>query len=141
VRTLLRLILVLIIIVAAAAFFVGWWGGGRTHRADHPDSTIGTAGRIDTSNAERVGAEVGQKTADAANRAAEALSDGALTAKIKSKMALDDTVRARAVDVSTSDHVVTLSGVVRSQAERDRVLQLARETSGVTRVVDNVSIR
>ena len=70
-RTLLRLILVLVIIVAAAAFFLGWWGGGRFHPADHPDSTVGTAGHIDTSNAERVGAEVGQKTADAANRAAQ----------------------------------------------------------------------
>jgi hyperosmotically inducible protein len=140
-RALLRLILVLIIIVAAAAFFAGWWGTGRVHPGDHPASSVGTAGHVDTSRAERVGAEVGEKTAQAANRAQEVLSDGSLTAKIKSKMALDDTVRARTVDVSTTDHVVTLSGTVQSQAEHDRVVQLARETNGVTHVVDNLSVR
>jgi hyperosmotically inducible protein len=140
-RALLRLILVLIIIVAAAGFFFGWYGNGRVHPADHPAAEVGTAGHIDTSSAERVGAEVGEKTAQAANRAEQVLSDGSLTAKIKSKMALDDTVRARTVDVSTTNHVVTLSGTVRSQAEHDRVVQLARETNGVTRVVDNVTVR
>jgi len=135
VRAFMRLIVVLIIIVAAAAFFLGWLGGGRAH----PSDSLGTAGHIDTSKAERAGAKVGEKTAEAASRAAEILSDSALTAKIKSKMALDDTVRARAVDVSTTDHVVTLSGTVRSQAEHDRVVQLARETDGVTRVIDHLS--
>ncbi len=140
VRALLRLILVVVVLVAAAAFFLGWWGGGRIHPADRPSSTIGTAGHVDTSKAERVGAQVGEKTAQAANRAAEIVSDGALTAKIKSKMALDDTVRSRSVDVSTTDHVVTLSGTVRSQAEHDRIVQLARETSGVTQVIDHLNV-
>ncbi len=136
-RALLRLILVLVIVVAAAAFFLGWWGGG--HRSP-ADQTIGTVGHVDSSRAQQVGAEVGAKTAQAASRASEMLSDGALTAKIKSKMALDDSVRARSVDVSTSDHVVTVSGTVRSQAEHDRAVQLARETNGVTRVVDHLTI-
>jgi hyperosmotically inducible periplasmic protein len=140
VRALLRLILVVVVLVAAAAFFLGWWGGGRIHPADRRSSTIGTAGHVDTSKAERVGAQVGEKTAQAANRAAEIVSDGALTAKIKSKMALDDTVRSRSVDVSTTDHVVTLSGTVRSQAEHDRIVQLARETSGVTQVIDHLNV-
>jgi hyperosmotically inducible protein len=137
VRALLRLILVVVIVVAAAAFFLGWWGGGHAHPADHP---MGTAGRVDSSRAQQVGAEVGAKTAQAANRASEILSDGALTAKIKSKMALDDTVRARTIDVSTTDHVVTVSGTVRSKGEHDRAVELARETNGVTRVVDHLTV-
>ena len=136
-RALLRLVLVLVIVVAAAAFFLGWWGGDRTRPADHP---LGTAGHVDSSRAQQVGAEVGAKTAEAANRAGEILSDGALTAKIKSKMALDDTVRARTIDVSTTDHVVTVSGTVRSQAEHDRAVQLARETNGVARVIDRLTV-
>jgi hyperosmotically inducible protein len=83
---------------------------------------------------------VGAKTAEAANRAGEVLSEGALTAKIKSKMALDDLVQARSIDVTTSGQVVTLSGTVRSTAERDRAVQLARETAGVTQVVDRLSV-
>ena len=139
-RTLLRLIIVLVVLVAAAAFFLGWWGGGRVNPADHPAAAVGTAGRVDTEKAKEVGAAVGEKTAEAANKAAEAISDGALTAKIKSKMALDDTVRARSIDVSTTDHVVSVSGTVRSVAEHDRAVQLAKETNGVTRVIDNLKI-
>lgn len=136
-RALLRLILFIVIVVAAAAFFLGWWGGGHVHPADR---TIGTAGHVDSSRAQQVGAEIGAKTADAASKAGEILSDGALTAKIKSKMALDDSVRARSIDVSTTDHIVTVSGRVRSQAEHDRAVELARETSGVTRVIDHVTV-
>ena len=49
-------------------------------------------------------------------------------------------VQARSIDVTTSGHVVTLSGSVRSTAERDRAIQLARETTGVTQVVDRLSV-
>ena len=136
-RTLLRLILLLVVVVAAAAFFAGWWGNGHVRPSDHP---IGTAGHVDSSRAQQVGAELGAKTAEAANKAGEILSDGALTAKIKSMMALDDTVRARSIDVSTTDHVVTVSGTVSSQAEHDRAIQLARETRGVTRVIDRLTV-
>jgi osmotically-inducible protein OsmY len=49
-------------------------------------------------------------------------------------------VRARTIDVSTTDHVVTVSGTVRSQGEHDRAVELARETNGVTRVVDHLTV-
>ena len=87
-----------------------------------------------------MGAKIGEQTAVAANKAEEVLTDGALTAKIKSKMALDDSVQARRIDVSTSHGVVTVSGKVRTQAEHDRAVQLARETNGVTRVIDHLTV-
>ena len=97
---------------------------------------IGTAGHVDTEKAREVGAAVGQKTAEAANKAETLLTDSALTAKIKSKMALDDLVRARSIDVTTTN----LTGTVRSVAEHDRAVQLAKETAGITRVVDKLTI-
>jgi hyperosmotically inducible protein len=139
-RALLRLVVLLVVIVGAAAFFLGYWGSGKVRSVDGPDVSVGTAGRVSTEKAKQVGAEVGAKTAEAANRAGEVLSDGALTAKIKSKMALDDLVQARAIDVTTSGHIVTLSGNVRSVAERDRAVQLAKETAGVTQVVDRLAV-
>ena len=139
IRGLLRLVIVLVILVGAAAFFLGWWGSGRARSADSPPA-IGTAGRMDAQKAREVGAEVGAKTAAAANKAGEVLSEGALTAKIKSKMTLDDLVQARTIDVTTSGQVVTVSGTVRSTAERDRAVQLARETAGVTQVIDRLTI-
>jgi hyperosmotically inducible protein len=137
-RALLRLIVILVIIVGAAAFFLGYWGSGRLGPAS--SSTVGTTGQVDTQRAKEVGARLGQKSADAANKAGEALTESALTAKIKSKMALDDLVRARSIDVTTRDHVVTLTGKVRSVAEHDRAVQLAKETAGITQVVDRLTI-
>jgi Predicted periplasmic or secreted lipoprotein len=139
-RALLRLVLVLVVLVGAAAFFLGWWGSNRLHPNDRPAAAIGTSGQVSTEKARAVGAAVGAKTADAANRAEAALSEGALTAKIKSKMALDDLVQARSIDVTTRGEVVTLSGTVRSASEHDRAVQLARETAGVTQVVDRLVV-
>jgi hyperosmotically inducible periplasmic protein len=95
--------------------------------------------------ATRQAAKVAHRATAEANYAASKLgvkmSDSALTAKIKSKMALDDGVEARGIDVDTSGSIVTLTGVVASAYERDRALSLARETDGVTRVVDKLRIR
>lgn len=137
-RVLLRLILVLVILVAAATFLLGWWGSGPHTPVQ---TAVGTSGHVDTARAREIGAKVGEDAAVAAQKTENALSDAGLTAKIKSKMALDDSVRARSIDVSTSDRVVTLRGTVRSAAEHDRAVQLARETDGVTRVVDNLTIQ
>jgi osmotically-inducible protein OsmY len=139
-RALLRLMVVLVVLVAAAAFFLGGWGSDRLRSGDRPAKTIGAAGHVNTEKAKEVGAEVGAKTAEAANRAEALLSDGALTAKIKSKMALDDLVQARSIDVTTKNHIVTLRGTVRSVAEHDRAVQLAKETAGVTDVVDRLGV-
>ena len=143
-RALLRLVVVLVLLVGAAAFFLGWWGSSRLNPGgspvDRPTPAVGTAGHVDTQKAKEVGAQVGAKTAEAANRAEAAIGEGALTAKIKSKMALDDLVQARSIDVTTNGRVVTLSGTVRSTGERDRAVQLARETDGVTQVVDRLTV-
>jgi osmotically-inducible protein OsmY len=56
-------------------------------------------------------------------------------------MALDDSVKALAIDVSTTGSTVTLSGRVRSAAEHNRALALTRETNGVTHVVDRLVVQ
>ena len=142
-RALLRLVLILIVIAAAAAFFMGYRFGDYRNgsTSERPVATTGSGPAIDTTKARQTGAAIGEKVAESANRAEHALGDGALTAKIKSKMALDDYVEAHAINVDTSGSVVTLTGVVKSVYERDRALGLARETAGVTRVVDKLRIR
>jgi Predicted periplasmic or secreted lipoprotein len=139
-RALLRLVLVVIVIAAAAAFFMGYRFGDHRNdtTSDRPVATTGTTPSIDTSKARETGAAIGEKVAEGANRAENALEDGALTAKIKSKMALDDSVKALDLNVDTVDGVVTVTGKVRTNAERERALALARETAGVHRVVDRI---
>jgi len=141
-RALLRLVLIVVVIAAAAAFFMGYRIGD--HRnvgpSERPVATTGTSPSIDTSKARETGAEIGEKVAVGANRAEHALADGALTAKIKSKMALDDTIPASRINVDTRDGVVTLRGHVDSAPAHARALSLARETRGVTRVVDELTV-
>ena len=85
--------------------------------------------------------EATEKAGEAATRLEGAMSEGAVTAKIKSKMALDDYVNARAISVDTSGAVVTLTGVVESAAERERAVRLAQETKGVTKVIDKLELK
>jgi hyperosmotically inducible protein len=142
-RSLLRLVLIVVVIAAAAAFFMGYRiAGHRNGRpSERPVATTGTTPSIDTTRARETGAAIGEKVAEGANRAEHALEDGALTAKIKSKMALDDSVKALDISIDTNAGVVTLSGTVHSQAEKTRALQLTRETSGVKSVSDRLVIR
>jgi len=132
-------VILLVVLVGVGAFLLGWWGN-RKVVGDRPSGAVGTTG-VNTERARQVGAEVGERTAAAANEARRALADGQITAKIKAKMALDDTVKALAVNVDTSGPIVTVSGTVDTAAQRDRVLQLARETQGVTQVVDRLRVR
>ena len=141
IRAVLKLVLLVVIVVAVGAFALGYWSVGRG-RAPHPsDHPIGTSGPVDVDKARETGAKIGEKTAAAAERARETLDDAALTTKIKSKMALDDTVEARNINVTTDNAVVTLSGTVRTPSERQRAVALARETDGVKSVVDRLAVR
>ena len=142
-RTLFRLVLIVIVIAAAAAFFMGYRFGdhGNDLPSNRPVGTTGSSPAIDTTRARETGAAIGEKVASGANQAEHALENGALTTKIKSKMALDDSVKALDINVDTADGVVTLTGTVRSQAERTRAVQLARETQGVKSVNDRLVVR
>lgn len=138
IRGLLRLALVVVILAAAAAFFLGYRLGDNGVEA--PVSAT-PAPAVDTTKARATGAAIGERVATGAAEAEKALAEGSLTAKIKAKMALDDTVKALAIDIDTQGGVVTLSGSVHSEAERAKALQLARDTTGVTSVVDRLVIR
>ncbi len=69
-----------------------------------------------------------------------AKSDSGITTSVKSQLVSDDLVKARNIDVDTKDRVVTLTGEVRSTAEEDKAIQLARNTDGVANVVDRLDV-
>ena len=96
--------------------------------------------QIAKQQAARLASGAAAKAKDVASKVGDTVSDSALTAKIKSKMVLDDNITARGIDVDTSGTIVTLTGVVRSAEERERAVRLARETAGVTEVVDKLRV-
>ncbi len=132
-RGLLKLILILVVVAVGAAFFLGYRIG--------PVTTTGKVPDIDTTKAREAGAAIGGKVAASANEAQRALGEMSLQGKIKSKMALDELVKASAINIDSANGVVTLKGTVGSEAERVRAVQLARETAGVTAVKDQLVVR
>jgi hyperosmotically inducible protein len=131
----------LILFVVLVAAFVYWYARP-TPAAVSSSPAVGTSGTLqqDEDRAREKGREVGGKIAAGAERVKESIDEAALTTKIKAKMTLDDSVKGRSIDVSTNGSTVTLSGTVRSAAEHDRAVSLARETNGVTRVIDHLIV-
>lgn len=67
--------------------------------------------------------------------------DPVITGKVKATLAVDSTVKAAQIEVTTNDGVVTLTGNLNSQEEKDRAMEIARTTSGVKSVVDMLAVR
>ncbi len=136
----------LLIIVVAVVVYLGtsYYNTGHLPTSFRPEhSAVGTTGQggggpVDVGKARERGAEIGQDLGQAADRAGQFMSDASLTTKIKTKMALDDTIDARDIHVTTDHGVVTLTGQVGSSSQHQRAVQLTRETKGVTRVNDEL---
>jgi hyperosmotically inducible protein len=130
---------VIVAVLAAGAYLLGLWSPGDL-MTGHWGRAVPATGPVRTgAQPDRLG-QIEQGAGRAVQQVDAFASEAETTGKIKSKMALDEVVRARTIHVSTTDGVVTLEGTVRSNAERDQALRLARDTKGVTRVVDHLTV-
>ena len=66
--------------------------------------------------------------------------DAAITASVNSAMAVDTGVAANQVGVTTNEGVVTLTGRVKTDAERQTAVKIARDTNGVKKVNDLIKV-
>ena len=73
--------------------------------------------------------------------ATEAITDAALTAKVKTSLLADPDVSGLRIDVDTRDRVVTLSGAVASSSEKAKAVDVAGKVDGVMRVEDRLTVR
>lgn len=69
------------------------------------------------------------------------IDDATLTTRVKAKFAENTTVSAMAISVETLKGVVQLSGFAKSQDERMTAERLARDTSGVIAVRNDIIVR
>jgi osmotically-inducible protein OsmY len=70
----------------------------------------------------------------------QAIDDTTITTRVKTAMLNDPNVGGLRVDVDTFKGVVTLSGRVKSPAERDQAIGIARNIDGVVEVKDALQI-
>jgi osmotically-inducible protein OsmY len=69
------------------------------------------------------------------------IDDATLTTRVKAKFAENPTVSAMAISVETLKGVVQLTGFAKSAEERAAAERLARETSGVVGVRNDIVVR
>lgn len=84
---------------------------------------------------------VGGAISEAAGKVAEAVDDAAITTAVKAKLIGDSQVSGTKIDVDTKDGIVTLKGTVKSDEEKSKAIQIARDTKGVQRVEDQLTVR
>ncbi len=82
-----------------------------------------------------------QQAAEGDSTVGQKMDDAAITAAVKSKLMVDSVVGGLKIDVDTRDGVVSLSGPVKSQTEKDTAVRIARGTDGVKDVQDNLVVQ
>ncbi len=88
-----------------------------------------------------VGATTGCAVARDQQTAGSYLDDATLTTRVKAKFATDPAVSALAISVETLKGTVQLSGFAKSDAEKAAAGRLARETSGVVAVRNDIAVK
>ena len=75
-----------------------------------------------------------------ANCERRSAADSAITAIVKSELAADNETSSANINVDTKGGVVTLTGAVTTQANKEQAERIARNTEGVMRVINNITV-
>lgn len=84
--------------------------------------------------------ELRQDGRELSARAADAVSDAAITTGVKAELAKDDTLSALDINVDTAAGHVALRGSAPSQVSRERATQLAAAVEGVLSVDNQLKL-
>jgi hyperosmotically inducible periplasmic protein len=71
----------------------------------------------------------------------QSLDDATITTRVKTALLNDPDVGAQQIDVSASAGVVTLNGVVKTEAEIPKAIELAKKVGGVKDVQSNLKVQ
>ncbi len=124
-------------IVAGTALFGAGCGNNSTP-ADKTASNVMTPPA--TSSAMTPPATSSAPAGDRTANAKEAMSDAAITGKVKAAVMAEPGIRSLNINVDTKDGVVTLNGKIDSKEHKDRAMQIAQGVDGVKSVVDNLTL-
>jgi osmotically-inducible protein OsmY len=115
-------------------------GAETEHAAGAAKRAVQDAGEEVREATKEAAGQAPAKVGQAAAQAQAALTDAAITSAVKTKFLADTAVSGLKIDVDTDAGVVTLNGAVATKAEATRALALARDTTGVKRVVDHLKV-
>ncbi len=73
--------------------------------------------------------------------AGQVVDDTVLTSKIRTKLIQASDVKSTNIDIDTNNNVITLTGIVESYEEKNKVLHITRKVVGNRKIVDNLSVK
>ncbi len=68
------------------------------------------------------------------------LDDTILTSQIGTELLQDPDIRSTNIDVDTNNNIITVTGIVRSQKEKEKTLYIIQKVGGNRQIVDNLSV-
>lgn len=71
----------------------------------------------------------------------EMVDDAQITMRVKSRLLDDPAVKGTKIDVDTRDGVVFLTGSARTREEKDKAIELAKNTEGVREVQADIQVQ
>lgn len=95
----------------------------------------------DQQTMERAADRLAAGTKELTAKAADAIDDAKLTAKVKAALIAEPGLKATQIEVRTEGAVVTLAGYVDDVMQRQQAVQIATGTSGVREVVDHLVVK
>lgn len=104
-------------------------------------NTTANDAQTTSQQAQNTGQQMQNQAGNAAHNAKVGASDTAITAAVKSKLLANSSTSGMDIHVETNHGVVTLSGTVRSDAEKNLAERIARNTDGVTDVTNNLKVQ
>src|SRR5471032_714694 len=83
---------------------------------------------------------IGKMPATADATMGDKIDDASITAEVKSSLLSHHSTSAIHTTVSTTDGVVTVTGIAKNDAEKSLVTKLATDINGVTSVINNMTV-
>ena len=109
--------------------------GGTVETAAEANRAVTLARAVRDVRGVRNNLAVGKKTIG------QSLDDQVIGGRVRSRLLGEPGLRSLGIDVDVERGVVTLTGIVKNQGQKRRVLELARGASGVVRIVDFVMVQ
>ena len=113
---------------------------GEASNLAQKDLTTEYAKDIDNVKAVRNEMTIAKTPVKVVNTNGGKIDDASITAEVKSSLLTHRSTSALHTTVSTTDGVVTLSGIVKNDAEKSLVTKLVTDINGVTSVINNMTI-
>ena len=105
------------------------------------DTTTGTSGATQAKTDDTTKIVIKDDTTPMLKKGARVTTDASITSAVKTRLMADDLGRGLKIDVDTKDGIVTLTGVAPTEADKANFGEIAAHTTGVKRVVNNLTVK